>query len=237
MKIRYRAHCFPVDYSEEYRTLVGDHTYDPLSNAILRTFSQSQNLTSLTLTEVFDSSLFWPLSHQSSGIYFTDPSGSDLEDVPLPAPEDSDSDGSSDWKEEASFDEFDKEEYDGLCGSSPYDVFCAVPDSSRIGSLILGFAKDIQHMPSLSLAAITTRALEGPDGDTFQFEIGCYAPNQPAVYGDQESDDQKVRRLYFEVGDWRPDEELLEALRERWATLQDRKESVRQCYVKFQWSL
>jgi hypothetical protein len=44
--------------------LLHDHSYDPLSTALRRTFSQCSNLTYLDLTKVFDSSLFWPFTCQ-----------------------------------------------------------------------------------------------------------------------------------------------------------------------------
>ena len=49
------SHEPPLDQKFKPANLLGDHTCDLLSTALLCAFSQSQNLTSLTLTGVFDS--------------------------------------------------------------------------------------------------------------------------------------------------------------------------------------
>lgn len=228
-------HEAPLNQRMKPTNLLGGHTYDPLSTALLRTFSQSQNLTSLTLTGVFDSSLFW-LSNQSPSTpvpswpalksltvtfdlttpsghwYFTDPSGSDPEDVPtLPAEADDSED--SPVSDEDSFDEFDFEEDARVSGVTPANAFRTVPNPSHVNPLVLAYAKGLRHMPSLLTSALTTGPVEGPDGP-FQFEICYYAPDQMAYYGDEGIDDQKFRRLYFEVRSWVPDEEVLGELRE-----------------------
>ena len=229
-------HEAPLNQRMKPANLLGNHTYDPLSTALLRTFSQAQNLTSLTLTGVFDSSLFWPSSHQSPNTpvpswpnlkslivtfdlttpsghwYFTDPSGLDPEDVlTLPA-EDEDSEDSSN-SDVDSFDEFDAEQDARLSGVTPLNAFRTVPNIAHLNHFILTIAKGLTHMPSLLTFALTTGPVEGPDSP-FQFEICYYAPDQIAYYGHDRIDDQKFRRLYFEVGSWMPDEKVLGELRE-----------------------
>lgn len=229
-------HEAPFNQRMKPANLLGDHTCDPLSTALLRTLSQSQKLTSLYLTGAFDSSLFWPPSHQSPNTpvpgwpnlksltvtfdlttpsghwYFTDPSGSDPEDVPT-LPAEDDGSGDSSVSDENSFDEFDAEEDARLSGATPMNAFRTVPNSSHLNPLILAFAKGLKHMRSLLTSTLTTGPVEGPDGQ-FRFEICCYAPGRMAYYGYEGIDNQKFRRLYFEVGSWMPDQEVLGELRE-----------------------
>jgi hypothetical protein len=239
-------HEYSLNQRIKPANLLGDDTCDPLSTA-LRSFSQSQNLTPLILAGVFDSSLFWPPLQQPSNSpvpswpnlksltvtfdittpsghwYFTDQSGSDPEDTPTLTTDDDDSDYSDDSffiRDEESFDEFDPDEDARLSGDAPADIFRNKPNPFRLKPLILAFAKALRQMPSLLTSTLTTGPLHGPDGN-FQFDICYYAPGQTAYYGDEDLDDQNFRRLYFEVGDWDPDEEVMEVLRkvgrDRWA--------------------
>ena len=224
-------HDPPANQRRKQANLLGDYTCDPLSTALIHTFSQSPNLTSLDLTGVFDSSLFWPCPYQSPNTavpswpnlkyltvtfelttpsghgYFSDPSGSSTL-----AAEDDDSEDSS-VSDEDPFDELDAEGAARLSGETPVNIFRTVPNSFHLNPLILAFAKGSRHIPSLLTSALTTRPVQGPDRH-FQFEISCYAPDQMAYYGDEGIDDQKFRRLYFEVGTWRPNGEVLKELRE-----------------------
>ena len=51
-------HEAPLNQAMRPANLLNDQNYDPLSTALRQTFSQCPSLTSLTLTGVFDSSLF-----------------------------------------------------------------------------------------------------------------------------------------------------------------------------------
>ena len=59
---------------------------------------------------------------------------------------------------------------------------------------------------------LTTGPVKGPNGQGL-FVISYYAPHQIPLHGDKGVDDEKLRRLYFRVGSWRPDEEVLAELR------------------------
>ena len=143
-------HDPPANQRRKQANLLGDHTCDPLSTALIHTFSQSPNLTSLDLTGVFDSSLFWPCPYQSPNTavpswpnlkyltvifelttpsghgYFSDPSGSSTL-----AAEDDDSEDSS-VSDEDSFDELDAEGAARLSGETPVNIFRTVPHSSHL---------------------------------------------------------------------------------------------------------
>jgi len=233
------SHEPPLDQKFKPANLLGDHTCDPLSTALLCAFSQSQNLTSLTLTGVFDSSLFWPPFHQSSNSlvpswsnlkslnvtfdittpsgywYFTKEGGWDPENIPTLATEDDESDESEDSfiLDDQSFDEFDPDEDARLSGGRPGDIFRNEPNPSRLKPLLLAFAKAQRQMPSLLTSALTTGPVTGPER-TFQFEICYFAPGATAYYRNEALHEKNLRRLYFEMGNWVPDEEVMEELRE-----------------------
>lgn len=61
-------HEVPLNQYKKPPDLRCGQSYDPLSTALRLTLSQCPNLTSLTLTGVFDSSLFWPSSEQAPSI-------------------------------------------------------------------------------------------------------------------------------------------------------------------------
>jgi hypothetical protein len=239
-------HESPSNQAMKPADLRGDQSHDPLSTALRLTFSQCPNLTSLTLTGVFDSSLFWPPSEQSTNIpvfncwpnlqfltvtfdpttpsghwYFTGPSGDDPEhEVTSRSTEDdnsaSDSEDSPLSHDDDAGDPFDVEEFNRLAGLDPEVTFRTTPNVTHLNPFILAFANFVKNTasPFLHTAALTTGPLSFPNGDHFQFDIGYYAPNQTAYYGDEGVEDKAVPRLYFETGDWIPDPEVLQGLKE-----------------------
>lgn len=219
--------------------VLSNPNHDPLSTAIRLAFSQSHTLTSLTLSGVIDSSLFWPASQSpdtsishwpnleflvvkfdlttpSGHWYFTDPSNPESGDVPTLLVERDDPEDSLFFGERF-LEGFATDEITQEIEISSVNPFRTVPNPSLMSPLILAFAKAVKHMPSIVIAALTTGPLQGPD-DTFQFEIVYYGPDgKKDMYGD-EGLDRNSPRLYFEVGSWIPDEEVLRELREAWTT-------------------
>lgn len=245
-------HEAPLNQNMKPADLRSGQSYDPLSTALRMTFSQCPILTSLTLSGVFDSSLFWPPSEQTAHIptlncwpnlqfltvvfdttapsghwYFTGPGGHDPEQEidSLPVEDD----GSVPNPAESPF--FDDVEHrilvQGvfyLTGIEPVTIFRTEPNPIHLNPLILAFAKLVKNTssPCLRKAALTTGRLSSPKwrsfpsnmGDHFRFEICYYAPNEVAYYGDEEDEDVRLPRLYLEVGERFPNEEVLKSLEE-----------------------
>jgi hypothetical protein len=136
-------HEAPLNQNMKPADLLNNHSYDPLSTALRRTFSQCPNLTHLSLTGVFDSSLFWPSSQQplsmpapncwpnlqsvivtfdpttpSGRWYFTGPSGNDPEQdvTSLPTADDNNDDDSDPDSEDSPRSDDDDDAWD------PFDV-------------------------------------------------------------------------------------------------------------------
>lgn len=246
-------HEAPLNQAMKSADLLNGQNYDPLSTALRQTFSQCPNLTSLNLTGVFDSSLFWSSSQSQQALnninivpecwpnlkflivtfdattpsghwYFTGPSGDDPEEnlTSSLSTEDSDSEPDSERENSPSSDNsandpFDAEKSARLAGMIPTHQFRTLPNPTHLNPLILAFAQFVKHTasPFLRSACLTTGPMAFDDtGSHFQFEICYYAPDQTAFWGDKNIEDEKVPRLYFEVGDWVPDPEVLEELKE-----------------------
>lgn len=239
-------HESPLNQAMKPADLLGNQSDDPLSTALRQTFSQCPNLTSLDLTGVFDSSIFWPCSQQSSNNtpapncwpnlqfltvkfdpttpsghwYFTGPLGNDPEEnltLSLTEEDDSDPDAEDSPLSDDAEDPFDAEEVARLSGTAPINIFRTIPNPTHLNPLILAFANFVQNTasPSLLAATLTTGPSSNSiDENVSQFEICFYAPNQSAYYGDEGIEDQKLPRLYLEVGDWVPDPEVLKGLKE-----------------------
>lgn len=223
--------------------LLNAQNYDPLSTAFRQTFSQCPNLTSLTLTGVFDSSLFWPSSQQSPNTlsncwpnlqfftvncdpitpsghwYFIGPSGDDPEQNLTSYSSTSQFDADPDQEDSPSSDDaeafFDAEELARLAGETPICRFRTVPNPIHLNPFILAFANFAKHTasPSLRSACLISGFGTLDFIGNFQFEICFYTPNQPGEICD-ESENKKFPRLHLEVGEWVLDPEVLEALKE-----------------------
>jgi hypothetical protein len=179
-----------------------ESSVDPLS-AALRGFSV--NLTSFTVKGTIDPSLFWPpsesdarttLAWPSLKTYFltfdmTTPSGTwyftrdpAATASPPSSPESHASEG--------------------------HNNFRTYPESETIEPLLLAFGKAARRMPVLEVAALTC-PLEDDERNKFQFEVSYFAPGQE-TYSDG-NEDLQCRRVYYEVGDWRPSDALTQVLR------------------------
>lgn len=228
-------HEAPFNQNLTPSDLRDDQFCDPLSTALRMTLSQCPNLTSLTLRGVFDSSLFWPTSKQTPGTpnlnywpnlqfltvtfdlttpsghwYFTNQSGTEP-NVTSPVKDDDSESVSDDVKVY-----YDRHELDCIAGITPDNNFRTYPNSTHLNPLIVAFANLIKTTtsPSLLQATLTTGPVSVDDPHPFQFEIGYYAPNMYASYGDQDIADTRFPRLHLEVGEWVRDQEVLKALTE-----------------------
>jgi hypothetical protein len=88
----------------------------------------------------------------------------------------------------------------------------------HITPLILSFARAAQKMPALDLATLTC-PLTDEEYNNFLFEVCYIAPDEPSFYGDTDDGDVQSRRVYYEVGDWRPSDDVARVLRnigEQW---------------------
>ena len=245
-------HKAPLNQNMKPADLRSGQSYDPLSTALRMTFSQCPILTSLTLTGVFDSSLFWPPSEQTPHIptlncwpnlqfltvkfdsttpsghwYFTGPGGHDPEQeiTSLPIEDDGSvpNPAASPFFDDVEH-RFRVPEVSYLTGMHPITVFRTEPNPIHLNPLILAFAKLVKNTssPFLRKAALTIGRLSSPtwstfpfdDRDAFQFEICYYAPNEVAYHEDAEVEDARFPRLYLEVGERFPNEEVLKSLKE-----------------------
>ncbi|KAF2126083.1 carbohydrate-binding module family 50 protein [Dothidotthia symphoricarpi CBS 119687] len=161
--------------------------YDPFS-ASLRVFSQ--NLTSLALRGYFDSTLFWPSSHETCST----PTWPFLKTLKvffnMATP-------SGDWY------------FDGSTASSD-EQFREHGNPKTLDPFLTAFAKAVQRMPVLTHFVLETEL----GYDTGFWDISYHAPGQRAETGDESEDDVGVRRVYYTVGElWRPDYFIAEAFR------------------------
>lgn len=166
--------------------------YDPFS-ASLRSFSQ--NLTSLVLDGFVDSTLFWPSSLETNSM----PSWPTLRKLTvffnMAAP-------SGEWY------------FDGTPGeiveqSGEIVQFRDREDAKTLDPFVTAFAKAVQNMPVLEHFLLETEL----GHDIGYWEISYYAPGIKEN-GHENEDDDKVRRIYYSVGEvWRPDDFMAEAFR------------------------
>jgi hypothetical protein len=178
-------------------------TYDPLS-AGLRLFSQ--NLTSLTLGVQVDSTLFWPSDDESDAAAPTWPHLRELEvEFNMVSP-------SGAWyftgTLPADYDPISKGIFfdDGETDHTNYREY--VDDT--LHPFLCAFTKALKHMPLLERYELSCK-LHVTKGS---FHMCYYAPGEAADEGDEDEDDVKFRRLYFEGGkEWRPDHEIMQGLR------------------------
>ncbi|CAG8971986.1 hypothetical protein HYALB_00003324 [Hymenoscyphus albidus] len=177
LNFQYQA---PANHNAKPANLVGDQEYDPVSTAIFTAFSQSPNLTSLTLKGTFDATLLyshtsqnldtsisiWPrlekldikldLASPSGHWYFIDASGDDPEDIYR---EQAQPGGPDDqWYSD------DSEDLEGnprhpISRENPDEAFRSVPNS-RLNPLLFAFAKGLHSMPSLKSARLSVGPTE-----------------------------------------------------------------------------
>jgi hypothetical protein len=86
-------------------------------------------------------------------------------------------------------------------------------EPNEIVTLLSNFAKAAQRMPMLGRAVLECPLKPVYGFDEHRFEVHYRAPGSPALDGDETTEDVYVRRLYYKVGKWRPDGELLQELR------------------------
>jgi hypothetical protein len=203
-------HEFPRDQRRTCPSIVPSGlTYDPFSSA-LRTFSQ--NLTALTLSAHFDSTLFWPSPDEENAVVPTwlhlktldvtfnilTPSGDWYFTGPRPA---------------------DHEHDDiarGIVGDSErefsYWNYRVHPDPETFDPFLAAFAKAVAKMPVLEYFMLDSELM----GATGRLHISYHAPGKKAEWGDEGPEDFGRRRVYYacEVGKvWVPEPDTAEGLR------------------------
>lgn len=190
----------------------------------------SQTLTSLDLTGVVDPSLFWP--HNSSSAsqtapvwpvlsklivrfdmtsplgswYFESPSINLHHDTYPEAPaEELPVYLSTDLP---THDPFDLSLERRIAGDEPQIYFRTVPNPLTLPPLLTAFCKATAHMPSLREARLFSSVVAVING--YNWGVSYFAPGQTANLDNYDDVDGelKLRRLYWTVGDWRPDAEL-----------------------------
>lgn len=216
-------HEAPRNQNFEPEDLRGGHSYDPLSTSLRMILSQCPNLTSLTLTGVFDSSLFWPSSEQTASTsefncwpnleffsvtfdpttpsghwYFTSRSGIEPEII-LPT---EDNGGGSIYVPTDSTlsdpkDRYHIDEIKFVIGIEPDDDFRKYPNPTHIEPLVVAFANLIKNtkFPSLRNAVLTTGLLSSTSSESFRFEIRYHAPYAPQVPGWWEKENPEDSRI------------------------------------------
>lgn len=90
-------------------------------------------------------------------------------------------------------------------GDFPIRMFRTLPADSKINPLLLAMARAAAHMPQLQSMSLVSK-IRGADGAGF--EIYYHAPGQRS-HLDSEPGDEEKARLYWAVGKWRPEEEVL----------------------------
>ena len=184
-------------------------TYDPFS-AALRTFSQ--NLTALTLSAHFDSTLFWPSPDEENTVVPTWPHLKLLDvtfNMVTPC---------GDWyftgPRPADHEHDDVER--GIIGDSEreysYWNYRVHPDPETFDPFLAAFAKAVAKMPVLEYFMLESELM----GTTGRLHISYHAPGKKAQWGDEGPKDLRRRRVYYacEVGKvWVPEPETAESLR------------------------
>jgi len=207
---------------------------DPFSTA-LRKLSQSPNLKSLNFSGVIDPSFFWPSSSSPSEnqliwpaletlhvtFDITSPSGtwyferdpndqldeSTAADDNPPAWDGMDSDSAT---ESTSFtsgddpDDFDPAREEFFTGQQPVCTFRGIPNNQTLPPLLEAMAKAAAQMPKLQALSLSIYL----DAKEVEWAVSYYAPDRCPWVSQGEADDLPKRRLYWEVGNWRPDPEL-----------------------------
>ncbi|KAF7510843.1 hypothetical protein GJ744_005943 [Endocarpon pusillum] len=201
-------HEVPFDQRSTGPSLIpSGFSYDPFS-AGLRTFSQ--NLTALALSAHLDSTLFWPSDKEPKAVApiwpflqtldvtfnMVTPSGEWYFTGPRPE------------------DHEDDDPAEGIIGDdssdSNYTNYREHGDPVTINQLLAALAKAVQKMPVLEHFMLTSELGYGKG----KYHISYHAPGRSADWGDENDDDLRVRRVYYEVGAvWRPDEEIMQGLR------------------------
>ncbi|KAL8932974.1 MAG: hypothetical protein Q9216_006581 [Gyalolechia sp. 2 TL-2023] len=225
-------------YSPPSTLLPSAPSTDHLSRA-LHAISLSPNLTSFTLNPiVISSDLFWPLDsptsptwphlrqcHVEFNLMAPDGTWYFRRDPAKPEEEEGDDD-------ERYYDEIDAEQgndtdsdpgsYDSLCwdsfherqegrltGDYPTRSFRTLPSDTHINPLLLAMARAAAHMPQLQSMTLTS-TMHDPNGPGFNVYFS--APANPSNY-DAEPRDAEKARLEWDVGSWRPHEEVLDVWR------------------------
>lgn len=204
---------------------------DHLSCA-LHTLSQSPKLTSLKLggSIVVSPELYWPADSSTppswpnlryfhvtfdmttpdgDWYFIRDPTKLDDDDYSDEVEDEADSSSESDTSIDSwDFlipDSFNERKEDRAVGDFPVRMFRTLPSDSRINPLLLAMARAAGHMPQLQSMSLVSK-LHSFDGAWF--EIYYHAPGQRSNL-DSEPGDLEKARLYWSVGKWRPDEEVL----------------------------
>jgi len=179
-------------------------TFDPFS-ASLRVLSY--NLTNMDLSGTFDATLFWPLEEE----LVVDPSATAWPNMKsfcirfdMVAP-------NGEWYFPGALvptlDVFNKHWVE--CKGPPHD--------ERLVPLLVAFAKALMKMPKLTFAYLAC-PLKDAKGFYYHFNIAYYSPGGEAIGAIEGIDDTSARRVYYEVGEWRPSAELERLLGEVGAT-------------------
>ena len=103
-------------------------------------------------------------------------------------------------------------------GDYPIRSFRTLPADDHIYPLLLAMARAAARMPQLESMSLTS-TIRDPDGAGF--EVYFHAAGQSSKL-DSEPEDTDQARLYWVVGSWRPEDEVLEIWREGRQRLQIR---------------
>lgn len=102
-------------------------------------------------------------------------------------------------------DSFNERREARAAGDFPIRMFRTLPADSRINPLLLAMARAAGQMPQLQGMSLVS---EMRDADGAAFEIYYHAPGQRSHLDSEPADVEKAR-LYWWVGKWRPDKEVL----------------------------
>ena len=91
-------------------------------------------------------------------------------------------------------------------GDFPVRRFRTKPDSDQINPLLIAMARATGQMPKLERMSLA--AAQSFCAGKFQFELKYLAPGQDS-FQDEETGDEEKPRLYWRVGKWRPEAEVL----------------------------
>lgn len=229
----------PMNQSSDLHSALApfSSSHDDLSLA-LHKYSQSPILIDFTLEGpiVISPTLFWPSDPPITPVW---PSITNFHvDFNLNTPngewyfirdpennDESDEDEDDDEQEESSDDSDDDSvlSYDSLVpdtfnarkearatGDLPARCFRTKPDSEKINPLLVAMARAAGQMPKLERMSLTARLI---CAEKSYFELDYLAPGVEMLYVEKIGDVKKPR-LYWHVGKWRPDEEVLRLWRE-----------------------
>ncbi|KAI4117730.1 MAG: hypothetical protein LQ338_007500 [Usnochroma carphineum] len=225
-------------FSPPSALLPSEPSIDHLSRA-LHTLSQSVSLTSLTLNPIVISpDLYWPTNPSKPPVWpnirhyhvefdMTTPDGDwyFIRDPSKPVEDDegaNDSDDHNNAQDESDTDSdtassdswrpdtFNERLEARAVGDYPIRAFRTLPSDSHINPLALAMARAAAQMPQLQSMSLTS-SMRDPDGAGFElfFHAGSHVSNL-----DSEPEDANKARLYWVVGSWRPEEEVLKVWRE-----------------------